>query len=109
PVREPLPHADPVVVDVVGPICESGDVLASDRPLPPLEAGDLVAIGAAGAYGAVMASTYNARPLVPEVLVDGDRFAVVRPRQTHEELIALDRLPPWLEDMKAPRAKRGVR
>ena len=109
PVREPLPHADPVVVDVVGPICESGDVLASDRPLPPLEAGDLVAIGAAGAYGAVMASTYNARPLVPEVLVDGDRFAVVRPRQTHEALIALDRLPPWLEDMKAPRAKRGVR
>ena len=109
PVREPLPHADPVVVDVVGPICESGDVLASDRPLPPLDAGDLIAIGAAGAYGAVMASTYNARPLVPEVLVDGDRFAVVRPRQTHEELIALDRLPPWLEDVKAPRDKRGVR
>ncbi|HSE76586.1 MAG TPA: diaminopimelate decarboxylase [Alphaproteobacteria bacterium] len=109
PVREPLPHADPVVVDVVGPICESGDILAIDRPLAPLEAGDLVAIGAAGAYGAVMASTYNARPLVPEVLVDGNRFAVVRPRQTYEELIALDRLPPWLEDIKAPRTKRRVR
>jgi diaminopimelate decarboxylase len=109
PVREPLPHADPVVVDVVGPICESGDILAVDRPLAPLEAGDLVAIGAAGAYGAVMASTYNARPLVPEVLVDGNRLAVVRPRQTHEELIALDRLPPWLEGTKAPPAKRGVR
>ena len=109
PVRQKLPHADPVIVDVVGPICESGDVLAVDRPLPPLEAGDLIAIAAAGAYGAVMASTYNARPLVPEVLVDGDRYAVVRPRQTHDELIALDRLPPWLQVGNAPPAKRRVR
>ncbi len=109
PVRQKPPHADPVTVDVVGPICESGDVLAVDRPLPPLEAGDLIAIAAAGAYGAVMASTYNARPLVPEVLVDGDRYALVRPRQTHEELIALDRLPPWLQVGKSPPAKRRVR
>ena len=85
-----------VPTDVVGPICESGDFLAQERDLPPLVAGDLLMVRSAGAYGAVMASTYNTRPLVPEVLVDGDRYAVVRPRQTVEALIAADRVPPWL-------------
>ena len=96
PVQEGKRALTPIVQDVVGPVCETGDYLALDRPLPPLEAGDLVAVMTAGAYGAVMASTYNTRPLVPEVMVSGDRFAVVRPRQTYDELIGLDRLPPWL-------------
>lgn len=82
--------------DLVGPICETGDYLAQDRDLPAVDAGDLVALLDAGAYGAVMASTYNSRPLVPEVLVDGDRFAVVRPRESVEDLIARDRVPDWL-------------
>jgi diaminopimelate decarboxylase len=85
-----------MVQDVVGPICETGDYLALDRPLPPLEPGDLVAVMTAGAYGAVMSSTYNTRLLVPEVLVDGDRYGVVRPRGSFDELIALDRVPDWL-------------
>ena len=97
PVQEAKRALTPIVQDVVGPVCETGDYLALDRPLPPLEAGDLVSVMTAGAYGAVMASTYNTRPLVPEVMVSGDRFAVVRPRQTYDELIALDRLPPWLK------------
>ena len=82
--------------DVVGPVCETGDYLALERPLPPFAAGDLLAVMTAGAYGAVMSSTYNTRPLIPEVLVDGDRWAVVRPRVEVEDIIALDRLPPWL-------------
>jgi diaminopimelate decarboxylase len=84
------------IVDVVGPVCESGDYLAQGRPLPPVSAGDLLAVMSAGAYGAVQASTYNTRLLVPEVLVKGERFAVVRPRQSYDELIGLDRLPEWL-------------
>ena len=83
-------------VDVVGPVCETGDVFAKARTLPPLAEGEEVAILSAGAYGAVMASTYNSRPLVPEVLVNGDRFAVVRPRPDVRALIAQDRLPRWL-------------
>jgi diaminopimelate decarboxylase len=96
PVTEPEPGAERIVSDVVGPVCETGDYLALARPMPRVAAGDLLAVFSAGAYGAVQASTYNTRALVPEVLVDGDRFAVVRPRVTAEELIALDRLPPWL-------------
>ncbi len=88
------PDAGPA--DVVGPICESGDYLAKDRPLPAVAAGELLAVRDAGAYGAVMASTYNSRPLVPEVLVDGDRWAVVRPRQDISALIGLDRVPDWI-------------
>ncbi len=88
------PDAGPA--DVVGPICESGDYLAKDRPLPAVEAGELLAVRDAGAYGAVMSSTYNARPLAPEVLVDGDRWAVIRPRQPVEALIGLDRVPDWI-------------
>lgn len=95
PVRE-APGAQQNPVDVVGPVCETGDVFGKDRMLPPLAAGDDVAILSAGAYGAVMASTYNTRPLVPEVLVNGGDFAVVRPRPVLDDLIGQDRLPPWL-------------
>jgi diaminopimelate decarboxylase len=81
--------------DVVGPVCESGDYLAKSRRLPKLEQGDLLAIMTAGAYGAVQSGTYNTRPLVPELMVNADQYAVVRPRQTYEELIGLDKLAPW--------------
>ena len=81
--------------DVVGPVCETGDYFAKSRRLPKLEQGDLMAIMTAGAYGAVQSGTYNTRPLIPEILVKGDQFAVVRPRQTYEELIGLDHLAPW--------------
>jgi len=96
PVVEAAPGAPQMVADVVGPVCESGDYLALDRTLPEPKAGDLIAILTAGAYGAVQAGTYNTRPLVPEVLVRGDQYAVVRPRIEVEELIALDRTAPWL-------------
>jgi len=85
-----------LTVDVVGPVCETGDYLGHDRNLPRMKAGDLIAVGTAGAYGAVQAGTYNTRLLVPEVLVDGARFHVVRPRPTYEDLIGLDSLPDWL-------------
>jgi diaminopimelate decarboxylase len=97
PVQEAKATMPPIVQDIVGPVCETGDYLALDRPLPPLLAGDLVAVMTAGAYGAVMSSTYNTRALVPEVLVRGAEYAVVRPRLDIEALIALDRLPGWLE------------
>jgi diaminopimelate decarboxylase len=96
PVRQADVGAPREPVDVVGPVCETGDVFAKARPLPSLAAGDLVALLSAGAYGAVMASTYNSRPLVPEVLVDGDRFAVVRRRLEPAEIMDFDQLPPWL-------------
>ena len=83
--------------DLVGPVCETGDFVVRDRALPALEAGDLYAIGSAGAYGAVQAGTYNTRALVPEVLVSGDKFHVVRPRLEVEEIIAQDSLPDWLK------------
>src|SRR5271154_4695428 len=97
PVKEPEPGAYLMRSDVVGPVCESGDYLALDRDLPELAAGDLVAVMRAGAYGAVQAGTYNTRLLVPEVLVKGAEYAIVRPRTTYEELIGLDTLPPWLK------------
>ena len=81
------PAAPVFPVDVVGPVCESGDFFAKDRELPPLERGDLLAVRSAGAYSFVMASNYNARPRAVEVMVDGDRFGVVRSRETDEELI----------------------
>ncbi|MBI2718651.1 MAG: diaminopimelate decarboxylase [Rhizobiales bacterium] len=84
-----------MVADVVGPVCESGDYLARDRRLAKLAAGDLIATMTAGAYGAVQAGTYNSRPLVPEVLVNGANWALVRPRQTYEALLGLDRLAGW--------------
>jgi diaminopimelate decarboxylase len=94
PVRETT--APEIVCDVVGPVCETGDFLGRGRRLPRPQPGDLLAVYSAGAYGAVQAGTYNSRLLVPEVLVNCGDFAVVRPRQTYEELIGLDRLPPWL-------------
>jgi diaminopimelate decarboxylase len=81
--------------DVVGPVCETGDYFAKSRRMPKFEQGDLVAIMTAGAYGAVQSGTYNTRPLIPEILVKDDQFAIVRPRQTYEELIGLDKLAPW--------------
>jgi len=96
PLEEALAHQPSVMQDVVGPVCETGDYLATERTLPPFKAGDLMAVMTAGAYGAVMSSTYNSRLLVPEVLVNGNSYAVVRPRPDYEDLIGLDRLPPWL-------------
>jgi diaminopimelate decarboxylase len=98
PVAEPPPGAPRITADVVGPVCETGDFLALDRPMPAVRAGDRLAIMTAGAYGAVQASTYNTRLLVPEILVRGRDVAVVRPRQTYEDLIGLDRVPAWLQD-----------
>ena len=96
PVKEAAANAPRRKVDIVGPVCESGDFLALDRPLADLAAGDLIAVMSAGAYGAVQAGTYNTRPLVPEVLVNADAWALVRPRMEVDDLIALDRMAPWL-------------
>ncbi len=96
PVQAAAPDAPRAPIDVVGPICETGDTFARDRALPPIAPGDLVAFQTAGAYGAAMASTYNARPLVPEVLVRGDRFQVVRRRVPVAEQIGWETLPDWL-------------
>lgn len=97
PVRDHPPGTALMAYDVVGPVCETGDTFARGAALPPLAAGDLVAFRSAGAYGAVMASEYNSRPLVPEVLVSGDQFAVIRARPTLEEMLARDTIPPWLQ------------
>ena len=96
PVVEPAPGTESRAYDVVGPVCETGDTFARQRPLPALKAGDLVAFRSAGAYGAVMASEYNTRPLIPEVLVKGDQFAVIRRRPTFDEMINRDTIPEWL-------------
>ncbi len=96
PVSEPGRSARRVVADVVGPVCESGDFLALGRDMPEPKPGDLLAIMTAGAYGAVQAGTYNTRALVPEVLVRDSEWALVRPRLEADQLIGLDRLPPWL-------------
>ena len=96
PVREPGNNMQEQAYDIVGPVCETGDYLANDRVLPELASGDLVAVMSAGAYGAVQSGTYNTRPLIAEVLVKGDDFSVIRPRQTYEDLLAMDHLPPWL-------------
>src|ERR1700758_3724094 len=100
PVRRPPAGAPRIRADVVGPVCESGDYLALDRALVEPAPGDLVAVMSAGAYGAVQAGTYNTRALVPEVLVKGAEWALVRPRVEVEDLIRLDRLPPWLAHNK---------
>lgn len=95
-VVQPPADTPRMLVDVVGPVCETGDYIGLDRDLPRLKAGDLIAVSTAGAYGAVQAGTYNTRLLVPEVLVDGDRFHIVRPRLTYDDLIGLDSVPDWL-------------
>lgn len=96
PIIEPAPAVEAAVYDVVGPVCETGDTFAKGRPVAPLGEGDLVAFRSAGAYGAVMASEYNTRPLVPEVLVSGDHFAVIRQRPTFDEILNRDTIPSWL-------------
>ncbi len=96
PVIEAEPGLEPVRYDIVGPVCESGDTFARARAMSPLAAGDLIAFRSAGAYGAVMASEYNSRPLIPEVLVHGDQFAVIRRRPTYEEMINRDSIPTWM-------------
>jgi len=96
PARQPAPGAEIAPVDIVGPICESGDTFARQRPMPPVAAGDLLAICSSGAYGAVMSSSYNSRPLAPEVLVRGAELAIVRPRLDIDLLIAQDVIPEWL-------------
>ncbi|NUH65003.1 diaminopimelate decarboxylase [Sulfitobacter sp. S0837] len=96
PLNEPAPGGEPRPVDIVGPVCESGDTFAKQRMMPALGSGDLVAFRSAGAYGAVMSSEYNSRPLIPEVLVNGDQFAVIRPRPSFDEMINRDTIPEWL-------------
>lgn len=95
-IRAVIQRAGETVYDVVGPVCETGDTFTRDRALPPFAAGDLVAFMSAGAYGSAMASEYNTRPLVPEVLVDGDRYAVIRKRPTYDEMLARDLVPDWI-------------
>lgn len=95
-VVQPAPNAPHEVVDVVGPVCESGDYFALGRDMPQLKAGDYIAVMTAGAYGAVQAGTYNARPLIPEVMVKGAQSAIIRPRPSIPDLIALDRVPDWV-------------
>ncbi len=96
PLIEPEAGQEQVPYDIVGPVCESGDTFAKGRMMPKLQAGDLVAFRSAGAYGAVMASEYNTRPLVPEVLVKDDHFAVIRARPSFDEMISRDTIPSWL-------------
>ena len=96
PVIEPAPGTEQQPYDIVGPVCESGDTFAKQRMMPPLSADDLVAFRSAGAYGAVMSSEYNSRPLIPEVLVKGDQFAVIRRRPTFDEMINRDTIPEWV-------------
>ncbi|NBD30633.1 MAG: diaminopimelate decarboxylase [Alphaproteobacteria bacterium] len=96
PVREAKPGAVMTPYDIVGPVCESGDTFAKGRMLPELAEGELIALRSAGAYGAVMASEYNSRPLIPEVLVNGDQFAVIRRRPTFDEMLNRDTIPKWL-------------
>ena len=97
PLKEAGADAPRLKADIVGPVCESGDTFAKDRELTALAQGDRLAILSAGAYGAVQASTYNARPLVAEVMVNGDQWSVVRERQTYDALLADNRMPDWLD------------
>jgi diaminopimelate decarboxylase len=97
-VNEPSPDAPRTRYDVVGPVCETSDIFAADRDLPELKSGELVAILTAGAYGAVMSSAYNARPPAPEVLVKGEQWSMVRPRQDDDALFGPERIPDWLAD-----------
>jgi diaminopimelate decarboxylase len=95
PLKQPTDSAEFALVDVVGPVCETGDTFARQRSLPPLHAGDFLAIQSAGAYGSSMASTYNTRPLAPEVLVSGAKFSVVRARPSYEDILEIERFADW--------------
>jgi diaminopimelate decarboxylase len=107
PAIEPAPGADEAMVDVVGPVCETGDFFARDRVMPVVYSQDLLAVGCAGAYGAVMASAYNSRPLVAEVLVKDGEFAVIRPRQSYDDMLGAEKMPDWLGDAR-PLPSKGV-
>jgi diaminopimelate decarboxylase len=96
PVTEPDADVSRVSYDVVGPVCETGDTFARQRTMPPVAPDELVAFQTAGAYGAVQASEYNTRPMVPEVLVDGDKFSIIRKRPTHEDILARETIPDWV-------------
>ena len=109
PVRTPSANAIPAPADVVGPVCESTDTFARARNLPPLAEGELIVFKTAGAYGATMSSTYNSRLLVPEVLVSGERFAVIRARPDYDALLSLDTIPTWLADPEWKAGGRGDR
>jgi diaminopimelate decarboxylase len=114
PLNAPAANADLKPVDVVGPICESSDTFAKQRLLPPIQEGDLLAFSSTGAYSFVMASTYNSRPLAPEVLVRGARHALVRARMDYDTMIGQDRMPDWLggqrpEDASPVTGKAGQR
>ena len=98
PVIEPAAGTELAPIDIVGPVCESGDTFTKQRPMPPVKDGEMIAFRSAGAYGAVMSSEYNSRPMIPEVLVDGDQFAVIRPRPTFDEMLNRDKLPEWMQD-----------
>lgn len=98
PIVQAQPGVEQVAYDIVGPVCESGDTFAKARVMPPVAAGDLIAFRSAGAYGAVMSSEYNSRPMIPEVMVKGDAFAVIRRRPSVQEMIARDDVPDWLRD-----------
>jgi len=109
PVCRPALNAPVTPADVVGPVCETGDTFAVDRDLPQIAEGDLLAFTAAGAYGAVMSSTYNSRPLVPEVMVSGKRFEVIRARPSYDDMLSLDIIPSWLSEVgPAPARNRGA-
>lgn len=98
PVIEPAVGTPEAPIDIVGPVCESGDTFTKQRPMPPVADGEMIAFRSAGAYGAVMSSEYNSRLMIPEVLVDGDQFAVIRPRPTFDEMLNRDKLPEWMQD-----------
>lgn len=98
PVIEPDVGVALAPIDIVGPVCESGDTFTKQRAMPPVADGEMIAFRSAGAYGAVMSSEYNSRPMIPEVLVDGDQFAVIRPRPTFDEMLNRDKLPEWMQD-----------
>ena len=109
PVREPALGTPSTPADVVGPVCETTDTFTRDRVLPPLAAGETIAFMTAGAYGAAMSSTYNTRPLVPEVLVNGTRFDIIRARPSYNDMLSTDTIPAWLSEVSpAPARKRGA-
>jgi diaminopimelate decarboxylase len=108
PVRLPAAGASLAPADVVGPVCETGDTFAVDRELPPFAEGDLLAFTAAGAYGAVMSTTYNSRLLVPEVLVSGERFDIIRARPSYDALLSLDTIPEWLSSNEPSGVRPGT-
>jgi len=107
PVIEPQKNAENVEMDIVGPICESGDYFARGRPLPPLQGGDLLAVRTVGAYAAVMGSMYNSRALAPEVLVSGDQYSVVRRRVEVEDMLEFEAFPAWFNPSPTAKVKTG--